>query len=100
MHAADSRAHFAEGREERLQVLRISHDSREGHCADFLFAAIGCRFRACRAAAAQRCAAGLRRSIQEVASSRTQYPWFAGSSALNEILSRNVPEQAAEDGAR
>src|SRR6266404_8715221 len=67
MHAADSRAHFAERREERLQVLRISHDGGKGHRADFLFATIGGRFRAGRAAAAQRCAAGLRRSIQEVA---------------------------------
>ncbi len=67
MHAADSGTHFAEGCEERLQVLRISHDGGEGHRADFLFATIGCRFRTGRAAAAQRCAAGVRRFIQEVA---------------------------------
>src|SRR6267154_1163363 len=67
MHAARPRAHHAQGRQEHLQVLRISHHSREGHCPHLLRAEGNYR-RHAPSAATQRRPPSLRGPLQEVSS--------------------------------
>src|SRR5882762_6081310 len=65
MHAASPRAHHAQGRQEHLQILRISHYSREGHCPHLLRAEEHYR-RDATASAPQRRPPSLRGPLQEV----------------------------------
>src|ERR1700728_4263697 len=64
MHAADCGTSGEEGRQERLHVLRVSQDGREGHLASDLRDK---RSRCSCCCQAQRRAHGFRKSLQEVA---------------------------------
>src|SRR5437588_12842795 len=70
MHAANPRAHHAQGRQEHLQVLRISHHRRERHCPHVLRAEEHYS-RDATASAPQRRPPSLRGPLQEVSSTAT-----------------------------
>src|SRR5882724_4259414 len=94
MHAASPRAHHAQGRQEHLQVLRISHHSREGHCPHLLRAEEHYR-RDATASAPQRRPPSLRGSLQEVSSTTNlgcvPAPWlYPHTRYLAMSLSRQV----------
>src|SRR5258708_40097790 len=68
MHPADPRAYLSQGCEKRLHFLRIPHDHRKRHSANFLYSAERFWLRASPwTSAPHRCAPSLRKSFQEVA---------------------------------
>src|SRR5260370_17145707 len=78
MHPADPRAYLSQGCEKRLHFLRIPHDHRKRHSANFLYSAERFWLRASpRTSPPYRRAPSLRKPFQEVPSmnpSRRSFP--------------------------